>query len=262
MSGAKKINIFRTEAAEWTYEAEDGSDDVVGSITYTDDFEGWGSRAPLFKSPHPYYPGMLLKTIKANRVEGDQVKVALGYKATSSTAEYPGREEKEEVEESKRYSIEAPTTEEPLLTFRGFAALDDAKKQALQELMQSAKTAEDYKKAEKAIAEDEAGVMAISKIRKGYEGYLNPGIVWVERFRTKDLGSLELSKVGNIVKDVPGTPPDMGTRTWLYVGLTGNQDEENDGEYWSIERRWQASERGGWDEDLYADDVEGGGGDP
>lgn len=259
-AGVRTINLRKTEAVEWTFDVEDGSDEVSGSLSYTDDFEGWKDRAPSFKSPHPDYPGLKLKKISATRVEGLQVKVKLDYKDTSSTAEYPGREPKDEVSESKRYSIEAPTTEEPLLTFHGFALLSDAKKQALQELMQSAKTKEDYEKAEEVIAADEIGTKVISKIRKGIEAYLNPGIVWVERYRTKNLASLELSKVGNIFETVPGNPPDIGSRTWLYVGLTGNQDDDNDGEYWSIERRWQASERGGWDEDLYSEESEGGGG--
>lgn len=253
-TGVKKINLKKTESVEWEFEAEDGSDEVNGSLSYTDDFDGWQARAPLFKSVHPDFPGMRLKKISANRIEGAQVKVKLGYKTTAATAEYPGRDPSVEPSTAKRYSIEAPTTEEPLLTFHGFSTLSDSKKQALQELMQSARTKEDYEKAEEVIGEgDEIGTKAIAKIRKGIEAYLNPGIVWVERYKTKNLATLELDKVGNIFASVPGSPPDIGSRTWLYVGLTGNQNDENDGEYWDIERRWQASERGGWDTDLYGE---------
>lgn len=256
-AGVKKINLTKTESVEWEFESEDGSDEVNGSLSYTDDFEGWQSRAPLFKSVHPDFPGMKLKKINGIRIEGGQVKIKLSYKATSETAEYPGRDPSAEPSTAKRYSIEAPTTEEPLLTFHGFSSLSDEMKQTLQELMQSSKSKEDYEKAEEVIGDDEIGNKVLEKIRKGYEGYLNPGIVWVERYKTKDLATVELNKVGNIYGTVPGSPPDIGSRTWLYVGLTANQNDENDGEYWDIERRWQASERGGWDEDLYGEESEG-----
>ena len=67
--------------------------------------------------------------------------------------------------------------------------------------------------------------------------------------RTKPAEAAELNKIGNI--DIPNGPaPQLaGTRNWLLNGVTQTQD----GKAFRLEAEWLASDREGWDPDIYND---------
>jgi hypothetical protein len=241
----KKTNIVQTEAVDWKLKIEEGSNKVVLNTAYYDDFVNWVNRAPSLGSPNKDLPALRLKSIEPDRLEGDMIKVNLVYEAVSPEATYPGRSPGA----IKRYAMEVSTSEEPLLVNHLFKDLPDLQKQALLELMASSKTAEDFEKAVAAVTSSE-GVKAIAKIRRGIEAFLNPGLVWVERYTTKRLADLDLSDILTTTNNPPGPCPSSGSlRNWLYMAGPANPLE--DGEHWEIERRWMLSEKGKWDPDLY-----------
>jgi hypothetical protein len=241
----KKIDIKKTDSVDWDFEFEIGSNKATGTITYTDAFEGWLPRAPKFKSAHPDIPALRLAKIKAKREEGNLIKVVLTYEVTNPEVEYPGREKGT----IKRYHMEPGAGEEPLLTNALFKDLDDAEREALQELLSSNRTKEEFAKADSAVT-SATGKKAISKIRSGIEAYRNPALVWVERFMTNQLNDVDLPKILKTTNNPPGKCPDAGgDRNWLRMPPTVSP--QDDGETWEIENRWELSLRGKWDPDLY-----------
>lgn len=242
----KKVNLKKTEAVEWELEIEAGSNTITATLAYTDEYEGWVARCPNLGSPHPDFPALRLKKIKPIREEGGIVRVRLGFEANDPEAQYPGRNPGK----VERYSMDLSSTEEPLLTNEMFKDLPDDEAEALQELLQSARSKDDFTKASGAVSSGQ-GVKAIEKIRKGREAYLNPGMVWVERFTTKTLSDLDISSILTTTNSPPGPCPSAGSqRNWLYLGGTANPND--DGETWEVEKRWQLSEKGKWDSDLYS----------
>lgn len=246
----RKINIKKTESVEWECEFDFNSNKVPASICYVDDFAGWIGRAPKAFSAHPDIPELALVKIKGSRLDGNLIKVTLSYESNNPEATYPGREP----QLVKRYALEPTTGEEPLLTNAIFKDISDAEKESIQQLIASSKTRADFATAETAVA-SEAGKKAISKIRKGTEAYLNPGLVWTERFTTKNLDDLDLGKILTTTNKPPGPCPSSGSeRNWLF--LSGPASPHDDGRSWDIEKRWQLSEKGKWDTDLYRNPEE------
>lgn len=244
-----KVNLVKTEAADWDYEIDDSSNKVTGSITYNDDFEGWLSRLPALKSAHPTIPALYLKKIKGTRADASIVKVVLSYATNDPAAEVPGKDHEDEARIIRRYAMEPSTGEEPLLTHYLFKDVSDAEKNALLELMASSKTADDFTTA-LTVVTSVAGLLAVSKIRLGRDAYYNPGLVWSERFISTDLADLELSKILTTTAQPPGGCPAGGaTRDWLY--LSGPANPLEDGLSWDIEKRWMLSLKGKWDPDFY-----------
>lgn len=249
----KKINLAKREGVEWDVEFDIASNKVTGTAVYTDDFEGWMGRAPDGKSPFPEIPSLRLRKIKGIREEGLKVKVVLSYENHDPEATYPGRA----AGKIKRYTIEPSSGEEPLLTFHTLKDLDPDVKEVLAELLASARTKADFLKATTGVGEDAQGLLVIDKVRDGRESYLHAGIMWVERFQTKDLDDLECENFFKIVaaSAVPGDPPSLAAgANWLYV--PGTATPNADGESWEMERKWQASNEGGWDDWLYGSSSE------
>ncbi len=241
----QKINLAQTYTSDWELELEAGSNKVLGKLSYEDDYEDWMTRAPNIGSAHPDISALLLRKIKAERLQGDIVKVKLEFENNDPTATYPGRDPGA----IKRYSLETSLTEEPLLRHDAFKDLTETEMVALQELLSSSKLTEDFTKAARTVT-SAAGLKAIEKIKKGIEAFLNPGMVWVERFSTKDLEEIDLGKIRTTTSTPPGPCPSSGSeRNWLYMG--GNANPSSDGEVWDIDKKWQLSEKGKWDSDLY-----------
>ncbi|MEO5712159.1 MAG: hypothetical protein ABIT37_01615 [Luteolibacter sp.] len=247
-----KINLSKREGVEWEVEFDIETNKVTGSAVYTDDFEGWMARAPSGKSSFPDIPALILRKIKGIREEGLKVKVLLSYEANDPEASYPGRDKGK----IQRYTVEPSSGEEPLLTFHKLKDLVNSSKEAIAELLASGRAPADFAKATAAIGADPLALFAVDKIRDGRETYLHAGIMWVERFQTKKLSDLECDKFFTIIDagDVPGGPPPLADgATWLYV--PGTATPNADGESWEMERKWQASDRGGWDTWLYGTET-------
>lgn len=245
MSNVKKINIAATQSVDWEFEIEVGATKVPATLSYTDNFEGWLSRAPILNSTHPDIPALLLKKIKGSRQEGEIIKVTLSYECNNPDTRYPSREGGK----IKRYHMEPGAGEEPLLTNYLFKDLTDSEKQAALELLASSKKTEDFSNAAAALT-SEQGIKLVAKVRKGIEAYRSPTLVWVERFTTKTLSDINLPKILKTTSSPPGDCPAAGNeRNWLRLAPAVSPEE--DGVYFNIENRWELSLPGGWDPDLY-----------
>lgn len=246
----RRISVTKTEAVEWEFEMDFASNKVPATVSYTDDFTNWLSRVPKANSNHPDYNALQLVKFKGSRIDGGMIKVTLYYESNSSEANYPGREPSL----VKRYSLEPADYEESLLTFHKLKDLVDASKEAIGELLASSRTKTDFQKATTAIGADPLALFAVDKIREGKEAYLNSGLMWVERFQTKNLEDLDLAQNLKIAASVPGNPPSLPAgANWLY--RAGPASPNDDGESWEIEKRWMASGPGGWDTFFYGSDA-------
>lgn len=246
----KKIDLTKTESVEWDFEMDFASSTVPAVLTYTDDFDGWMKRVPEGYSSHPEIPVLTLKKFKGTRLEGGMIKVTLNYECSDPSAEF-GFRGKGPI---KRYNLEPSSGEEPLLTFHKLDEVSDDIKEALGELVASSRKREDFAKALAAISAggppEPLALLAIEKIRKGIEGYRHAGIMWVERFMTTNINDMDCAKFFTI-QTPPGNPPELvGGANWLYV--PGTADVQSNGRSWEMERRWEASLKGGWDDWLYA----------
>ena len=59
-----------------------------------------------------------------------------------------------------------------------------------------------------------------------------------------------MNDIGNISEPSGEVPELAGGRNWLLNGVTQTQE----GKSYRIEMEWLASDRGGWDEDIYKDE--------
>jgi hypothetical protein len=171
------------------------------------------------------------------------IRVTLNYESRNTEASYPGREPGS----VKRYDMELSTSEEHLLTHERYGLLTTDEREALSMLIDHVRVDEDGESNVDKVTSDD-GKEALAKIRRGVSHFLNPGLVWTERFSTGEIGDVDLTNLGRI-SDPPGNPPDDSVHTWLYIGASARNSE--DGKTWEVERRWLLSGVGGWDEDLY-----------
>lgn len=252
----KKIDIKKTEALDWDFTLESESDKGEGIITYTDNFDNgdWLLRAPVMGSQHPQYSPLRLNRVHGKRIEGGQCKVTLTYSITSGEITYPGRP----ASPVKRYSLERALSEEPILTHPKFQELDAEVMDLLGGILAGERTRQALKEAHAQLVQmtgySEAAEKAFQLIKRGTEAYLAPTFTWKEKKTSKDLTDSDSGMVGKIMTP-PGSPPTPEGRNWLYMGLSGDQTEN--AESYEMERSWQLSDEGGWDEFLYG--AEGGG---
>jgi hypothetical protein len=140
-------------------------------------------------------------------------------------------------------------SEEPLLSHLRYKNLPQKEREAIQ-LIQSGKDKDDQGNKLRDKVTSDRGKEALAKIDRGQTSYYSPRVTWRESWvRTKPAEAAELNKIGNI--DIPNGPaPELaGTRNWLLNGVTQTQD----GKAFRLEAEWLASDREGWDPDIYND---------
>jgi len=249
----KSGDFAQNYQAEWTYDDSGEGDGSSLSASYEDDVEGWVSRLPARGSTPPATVGAEFSSFRlqkrtANRLPGGKVKVTLRYESERAVDEDPGEED-----EIRRYSMQVTLSEENILTHPRYADIPEEERTALTMYLsgQRFKT-EEGKERWKDDVVTERGKEMLEKIDDGISAYLEPTLLWRERFRTewsKVADEVEIAKIGNIDDEVPGNPPMGGDRNYLYLGAQIDQDES--GEFADILNEWQLSGRNGWDEELY-----------
>ena len=242
----RHTNIKDSEAHEWTFDAEIGSNDPQAVRKYRGAFAGWIGRCPQMGSAHPDLPGFIVRRIHAEREPGGLVEVTLSYGPANWNVSYPGRPGGNQ--QIKRYNTEITTSQEPLLSINRYSSLSTTELEALQQIINGNLVSESGVPWESKVT-TERGQEALAKIRKGRDSVEIPGLIWVERYMDNSLDSIELDKVGNIDAP-PGGAPSGGSRNYLYIGVTAEMSD--DGEQYTIERRWRLSGKEGWDPDLYS----------
>ena len=96
----------------------------------------------------------------------------------------------------------------------------------------------------------ELGLEALTKIDRGQTSYYSPRVTWRESWvRDKPATAAELNDIGNISTPSGPAPELAGGRNWLKNGLTQTQE----GNSYRLENEWLASDRGGWDAQIYND---------
>ena len=175
-----------------------------------------------------------------NFTEGDLAEI---------TCQYAGAEEKENEKANAVYTMGLSLSEEPLLSHLRYKNLPQKEREAIQ-LIQSGKDKDDQGNKLRDKVTSDRGKEALAKIDRGQTSYYSPRVTWRESWvRTKPAEAAELNKIGNI--DIPNGPaPELaGTRNWLLNGVTQTQD----GKAFRLEAEWLASDREGWDPDIYND---------
>ena len=190
---------------------------------------------------HPEVAFVAVSQVSTAVTEGDLAEITCTY---SGAQEQPGDEEEFAV-----YTIGLSLSEEPLLSHIRYNELEEAEVEALRAIA-SGKESDDDGTPYKDQIESELGLEALSKIQRGQVSYYSPKITWRESFvRDKGVKTAELNKIGEI-DDPSGEPPTLAQdRNWLLNGVTQTQE----GKSFRIEREWLASDRGGWDQDIYTD---------
>lgn len=242
---ANKINVVKTEGVEWEYEISSTTDKPSATIVYTDDFQGWGSRAPLLNTPHPDLPQLLLEKIKAKRKDGDQIEVTLSYVALTE-AGVPGKPAVSDSRTSKYY-LQGSTGEEHILTNAYCSDIPENELKALFAISNGTEEDKNGNSYADTIA-TEKGLNVLAKIRRGTVACKAGSIVYGQRKIIKDLSELEFDYLAKIYDVPPGPVVDDGNQ-WLYVG--GSASPVNtDQKAWEMDRQWLYSPDG-WDDNLY-----------
>ena len=193
-------------------------------------------------TPHPEVSFISVDTATAKVMEGDLAEI---------TCNYAGAEAKTDEEEkaAASYTTGLSLSEEPLLSHYRYRNLPDAEVEALKNIA-GGKDKDDSSTAYKDQVTSTLGKEALKKIMRGQVSYYSPKVAWRECItRNSGVRSTDLNKIGEI--DSPSGPaPALATsRNWLLNGV--NQTQE--GNSFRIEREWLASDRGGWDPDIYTD---------
>ena len=191
---------------------------------------------------HPEINFIQVSQVSASFTEGDLAEI---------TCQYAGAEEKEEDDEKNNavYSMGLSLSEEPLLSHRRYKDLPATEREALQ-LILAGKDKDDQGNTLRDKVGSEPGLEVLVKIERGQTGYYSPRVTWRESWvRDKPAGASELNEIGNIASPSGPAPPLAGERDWLLNGVTQTQE----GKSFRLEMEWLASDRGGWDPDLYQD---------
>jgi hypothetical protein len=200
------------------------------------------SLMPRPGTPHPEIPFVAVSQVSAEITEGDLAQV---------TCQYAGAEEKEEAEEKANavYTMGLSLSEEPLLSHPRYKDIPAKESEALQ-LILSGKDKDDQGNKLRDKIESEVGIEALAKIERGQTSYYSPRVTWKESWvRDKPVKAAELNEIGNISEPNGPAPELAGGRDWLLNGVTQTQE----GKSYRLEMEWLASDRGGWDPDIYTD---------
>lgn len=191
---------------------------------------------------HPEIPFIAVSQATAAFTEGDLAEI---------TCQYAGAEEKPEEDEKANavYTMGLSLSEEPLLSHPRYKGLEATEREAIQ-LIQAGKEKDDQGNKLRDMIESDRGKEALTKIDRGQTSYYSPRVVWRESWvRDKPAKAADLNKIGKI-DDPSGPAPNLTNgRNWLHNGLTQAQE----GKSFRLELEWLASDREGWDKDIYDD---------
>ena len=189
---------------------------------------------------HPEIGFIAVAQATVNFTEGDLAEI---------TCHYAGAEPKENEKENAVYTMGLSLAEEPLLSHKRYKELPAKELEALQ-LIQSGKDKDDQGNKLRDKVESQRGKEALNKIERGQTSYYSPRVTWKESWvRDKAVKAAELNNIGKIDEPLGPVPPLAGGRNWLLNGATQTQD----GKAFRIEMEWLASDRGGWDAEIYTD---------
>ena len=191
-------------------------------------------------TPHPEISFISVDNASAQVSEGDIAQI---------TCSYAGTDNADNEASKTTYSLGLSLSEEPLLSNKKFQSLDDGEVEALQAII-SGKDKDAAGASYKDKVTSVLGKKALEKIQRGQTSYYSPKVTWRQAtVRKASAASSDLQKIGKIDEPDGRQPSLSDGRNWLYNGVTQTQE----GGSYRIEREWIASDRGGWDSDIYDD---------
>lgn len=191
-------------------------------------------------TPHPEIPFITLDNASAQVSEGDLAQITCNYAGTENTTNDPSK---------TTYTLGLSLSEEPLLSHKKFKDLDAAEVEALQAII-SGKDKDSSGTPYKDKVTSTLGLKALAKIQRGQTSYYSPKVTWRQAtVRKTSAASSDVNKIGRIDEPDGRQPTLPDGRDWLFNGVTQTQE----GSSYRIEREWIASDRGGWDPDIYTD---------
>ena len=191
---------------------------------------------------HPEVSFISVDTATAKVMEGDLAEI---------TCNYAGAEPKtdEEEQSATTYAMGLSLSEEPLLSHYRYRDLLEAEVEALKGIA-GGKEKDDAGVPYKDKISSVLGKEALKKIMRGQVSYYSPKVAWrTSVTRHSGVKNTDLNKIGEIDTPSGPAPTLASSRNWLLNGV--NQTQE--GSSFRIEREWLASDRGGWDPDIYTD---------
>lgn len=198
------------------------------------------SLMPRPGSIHPDVPFVSISQSTAAITEGDLAEI---------TCVYSGAENKEDEKANAVYTMGLSLSEEPILTHLRYKDIDNKERDNLQMIL-SGKEKDDEGTKLKDKIESDLGKEVLGKIERGQTSYYSPRVTWRESWvRDKPAKADELNDIGNISDPLGPVPSLAGGRDWLLNGVTQTQD----GKAFRLEMEWLASDRGGWDPEIYQD---------
>jgi hypothetical protein len=198
------------------------------------------SLMPRPGSIHPDVPFVSISQSTAAITEGDLAEI---------TCVYSGAENKEDEKANAVYTMGLSLSEEPILTHQRYKDLEGKERDALQMIL-AGKEKDDQGTKLKDKIESDLGKEVLDKIERGQTSYYSPRVTWRESWvRDKPAKADELNDIGNISDPLGPVPSLAGGRDWLLNGVTQTQD----GKAFRLEMEWLASDRGGWDPEIYQD---------
>lgn len=191
-------------------------------------------------TPHPEIPFISVDNATAQVSEGDIAQITCNYAGTDNSNNDPAK---------TTYTLGLSLSEEPLLSHKKFRDLEADEVEALQGII-SGKDKDSSGSAYKDKVTSALGKKALEKIQRGQTSYYSPKVTWRQATVKKaSAASSDVRKIGKIDEPDGRQPSLSDGRNWLYNGVTQTQE----GGSYRIEREWIASDRGGWDEDIYDD---------
>ena len=198
------------------------------------------SLMPRPGSIHPEVPFVSISQVTAAITEGDLAQI---------TCVYSGAEAKENEKENAVYTMGLSLSEEPILTHLRYKDIDGKEREFLQQIL-AGKEKDDEGTKLKGKIESDLGKEVLAKIERGQTSYYSPRVTWRESWvRDRPAEADELNDIGNISTPLGPAPSIAGGRNWLLNGVTQTQE----GKAFRLEMEWLASDRGGWDPEIYQD---------
>ena len=193
-------------------------------------------------TPHPEVSFISVDSATAKVTEGDLAEITCNYAGAENS---PG----DDKTQPTTYSMGLSLSEEPLLANYRYRDLEENEVVALKGIA-SGKDKDDTGAAFKDQITSALGKDALKKIQRGQVSYYSPKVTWREsRVRNIGVSLTDLNKIGEIDTPSAHAPALSKGRNWLLNGVTQSQE----GGSFRIEREWLASDRGGWDPDIYTD---------
>ena len=200
------------------------------------------SLMPRPGAAHPEVPFVAISQVTARITEADLAEITCVYSGAEAAE---GQDEKA----NAVYTMGLSLSEEPILAHERYKDIDGIEREAIKRIMMGKDKDDEGNKLRGKVV-SALGQELLSKIDRGQTHYYSPRVTWRESWvRDKEAKSSELNDIGKIATP-EGPVPDLADgRNWLLNGL--NQTQE--GKSFRLELEWLASDRGGWDPDIYGD---------